>query len=104
GNTQVLTKGIGIGLESGKLFENNLEEAVTKIEKDTIYFLYTDGLNETMNINSEEYGENRLRSLISENRHLDVKSLEEIIMQDIESFRGNAEQHDDITFEIIKTK
>jgi serine phosphatase RsbU (regulator of sigma subunit) len=104
GRSRVLTKGIGIGLESGKLFENNLEEAVTKIEKDTIYFLYTDGLNETMNINSEEYGEDRLSSLILKNRHLDVKTLEDIIMQDIETFRGNAEQHDDITFEIIKTK
>jgi serine phosphatase RsbU (regulator of sigma subunit) len=103
GHNRILSKGIGIGLESGRIFESNLEESITKIEPDTVYFLYTDGVNEAMNMNNEEYGFERMNNLILNNRQLDINSLESFIIKDIENFRGQAEQNDDITFVIIKT-
>lgn len=103
GHTQIMSKGMGLGLENGKIFDANLEEVKLKIENNSLYFLYTDGLNEAMDKDKNEYGSERLNDLILKNRNNDVKEIEGLILKDISAFRGNAVQYDDITFEIIKT-
>ena len=63
---------------------------------DSILF-YTDGINEAMNINYEEYGENRLCDLLTGCAENNAQELIEIVTADVNVFTKGAEQSDDIT-------
>ena len=66
--------------------------------------LYTDGITEAMNPDSDLFGEARLRRLVEEHGHLDSGELRERIMREIESFVGAANQHDDMTMILVKVE
>jgi sigma-B regulation protein RsbU (phosphoserine phosphatase) len=65
--------------------------------------IYTDGFSETMNRSGEEFGDDRLYSLIAANRHLAPSELETLIIGEINDFSGGAELRDDQTLVILKT-
>jgi sigma-B regulation protein RsbU (phosphoserine phosphatase) len=69
-----------------------------------VIVLYTDGITEAMNSESDLFGEGRLRSLVEEHGHLDSGELRERIMREIESFVGAANQHDDMTMILVKVE
>lgn len=62
---------------------------------------YTDGVNEAMNRQEEEYGEERLKQVVMANRHLSSEEIMNAIIEDVEKFAG---QHltDDLTLMILK--
>jgi sigma-B regulation protein RsbU (phosphoserine phosphatase) len=64
--------------------------------------LYTDGITEAMDSESDLFGDGRLGKLITEHGHLDTPDLRERILREIEAFVGGADQHDDMTMILIK--
>ncbi|MBN1633759.1 MAG: SpoIIE family protein phosphatase [Ignavibacteria bacterium] len=97
-------RGIGLGLEKGKIFEKELEEFIIPIKKNDVYFIYSDGLTESFNEQNEEFGLERCIRIIEENINGEPEHVKRLIISDVHGFMGSAEQHDDITFEIIKIK
>ena len=63
---------------------------------DEIY-LYTDGVTEATDINTEMYGEDRLLSFADRNESNDARSFCKGVMNDLSGFVGEADQFDDIT-------
>jgi sigma-B regulation protein RsbU (phosphoserine phosphatase) len=55
-----------------------------------------------MNERREEYGEEKLRKLIQENRHRPSKEIIQKILKDIKDFVDVYPQHDDMTMVIVK--
>ena len=55
---------------------------------ETSFVLYTDGITEAMNADSDLFGEARLSRIIEEHGHLDSSELRERILREIESFVG----------------
>ncbi|NTW99921.1 MAG: serine/threonine-protein phosphatase, partial [Geobacteraceae bacterium] len=51
--------GIAVGLDSGVIFEQTLQEDSLVLGENDILAFYTDGLSEARNIHEEEFGENR---------------------------------------------
>ena len=49
--------GIGLGLERGKIFEEELQEIRKPLSKDGIFVFYTDGLTEAMDEGKNQFGE-----------------------------------------------
>jgi serine phosphatase RsbU (regulator of sigma subunit) len=97
------TRGMGLGLDGDEIFSKNLEEHVFKIEDGSLVLFYTDGLNEAMNKNNEEFGMERLINTIKHNRHSKSKEIRNELINEISRFSDNAEQHDDITLVVVKT-
>jgi sigma-B regulation protein RsbU (phosphoserine phosphatase) len=64
--------------------------------------LYTDGITEAMNADSDLFGEARLSRIVEEHGHLDSGELRERILREIEAFVGGADQHDDMTMILLK--
>ncbi|HBL44296.1 PP2C family protein-serine/threonine phosphatase, partial [uncultured Gimesia sp.] len=62
--------------------------------------LYTDGVTEAMNEEREQFGIERLKSLILDSR-LNPAELGEQILKAVRTFAGQAEQYDDLTLVII---
>jgi sigma-B regulation protein RsbU (phosphoserine phosphatase) len=59
--------------------------------------LYTDGINEAMSVDFEEYGDERLCNLLVGFDHLNAQELLETVSADVNVFTTGAEQSDDIT-------
>jgi serine phosphatase RsbU (regulator of sigma subunit) len=101
---QLKSKGIGLGLDNESIFNENLEEIEIEYKTDDIFVFYTDGLNEAMNANKEEFGINRIIEIVNKNSELDSKNIQNELMKEISMHRANAEQNDDISLVIIKIK
>ncbi len=71
-------------------------------ENGDVLVLYTDGINEAMNLKSEEYGFEKLVKNIKDHRKDSTKKLLNIIIRDVEKWSKGAPQHDDTTMVIIK--
>jgi len=94
--------GLAIGLEKGPLFSQTIEEATIPMEKDDIFVFFTDGVSEAMNKNGDEFGEERLQQIISQNGQCSADDLVNKIAWEVKKFMGKAKQHDDITMVVVK--
>jgi len=99
---ELKSQGIGLGLEKGKVFSETIEDIVIPLSQGDICFFYTDGLNEAENIKGEEFGEQRIHDIISNNIDKTADDILNIIKNDIDDFTSGREQHDDMTAVIVK--
>jgi sigma-B regulation protein RsbU (phosphoserine phosphatase) len=65
---------------------------------------YTDGLTEARNVQDEEYGLDRLKSLLLGTKDLPGEELLESILKDLSAFRGGATRTDDLTLMVIRRR
>ncbi len=100
----VTPKGLAIGLDSGALFDSTIEQVEIPLEKDDLFVFYTDGISESLNNNGEEFGEKRLKEVITQNNTDSAKKLNEKIHSAIRTFAGDTKQHDDLTMVTIRVK
>lgn len=97
------TRGIGLGLDKDRIFRDNLDEHEIHINKDNLILFYTDGLNEAMNKNKDEFGTGRIVDILKSSKHLSTNEINDLLINNVKEFSGNSEQHDDITFVIVKS-
>ena len=103
GKTRLLAPpGLGLGLDRGDRFEQILQEQMVPLEKDDVFLLFTDGLSEAMNAESELFGEGRLARILRETEGLATEEIRERILSEVRSFAGGATQADDMTLVILK--
>ena len=65
-------------------------------------FLYTDGIPEAMNINFEEYTDEKMIEFFKKNANLAPTEYIKAIVADVKAHVGEAEQSDDITSLFLK--
>ncbi len=93
--------GIGIGLDSGKLFDQTLKEQEIALKKGDSLLLFTDGITEAMNGSMEAFGEERLVDIVCSNGLYDAAQLRQHIVAKVEAYVDGAEQHDDLTMVVV---
>ena len=98
----VLLKAKGIAL--GVTDEVSLQSVRVDLRPGDVLVLYTDGVTEAINDREEEFGEERLLKVITENRSQSASALLEQILAAITAFAGDRPQHDDITLMILKAR
>jgi serine phosphatase RsbU (regulator of sigma subunit) len=57
-----------------------------------------------MNEEQQQLGEQAIVDLLKTKRHLSAESIQRAILTRVEKFRGSAEQHDDVTMVVVKSK
>ena len=100
----ITPKGIGIGIADNGLFEKTIEETCIKPESDDVLVFYTDGVIEARNIYKQEFGEEKLKSIIRVYKDNSPEKIKNSIVQNISSFRDGTPPHDDLTLVILKSK
>jgi sigma-B regulation protein RsbU (phosphoserine phosphatase) len=99
---EIKPKGLGLGLEEGKIFESSFEEQTIKLnEKDLIIF-YTDGVSDSRDSSLNNYGLKRIKDFIAKNKDLPVTQLVTETIHDVRNFSGSAPQYDDMTLIAVK--
>ncbi len=61
------------------------------------FFSYTDGLIEITNEKNEEFGEERVNELIKKYHHYDLNELNQMVIREMNSFKGSRPFKDDVT-------
>ncbi|MDP1676187.1 MAG: PP2C family protein-serine/threonine phosphatase [Bacteroidota bacterium] len=84
---------------------NGLSELSVQSEEfsqGSVFVAYTDGLLERMNLDKEQFGEERLRNIIRENVHLDVQPFTQHVIEELKQFGQGKDLEDDVSLAIVK--
>ena len=74
------------------------------IEKDTMLYLFTDGVNEAENSKMEQFSDERLVAMLKANSGTEPKGIVEVTLSEVERHADGAKQSDDITVMCIKCR
>ncbi|MCL1864296.1 MAG: SpoIIE family protein phosphatase [Spirochaetes bacterium] len=96
--TRTTVEGVPIGV----MEDTEYKQAKVKFNPGDIVVLYTDGITEMRNEHKEEYGIQRVKKLILNNNHLNASEILDILISDVEAFRGDTPPHDDTTALVFK--
>ncbi len=95
---QVLdSKGMALGMDEGPMFERMIEELEIVLQPGDLLIQYTDGVTESMNPDSEQFGLERLYAVVEEFGHHEVEYVLWKIEKAVVSFRRGARRSDDFT-------
>jgi len=68
----------------------------------SILVVGTDGIHESRNNQDTMFGQGRLRNLIRENAQGTAEEIQKSVLKELESFRGEVAQEDDVTLVVVK--
>lgn len=90
------------GTVIGFLKDLEVQRDLVQLQKGSIMVMYTDGIVERVNSDSEQYTKKRLQKLLMENKHYSADEIIDIIYQDVYKFGGAVNWKDDATVVVIK--
>jgi sigma-B regulation protein RsbU (phosphoserine phosphatase) len=90
------------GMPLGLFEVVDFEQRAVQLDPADFILLYTDGVSEAMDAHNRQFGEERLRRILLDNRHASAEDMAEAIEQALTAFTGEAAPSDDITFVIAR--
>jgi sigma-B regulation protein RsbU (phosphoserine phosphatase) len=110
-NNPILRRSTGLierldvgGLPLGILPDAKYESASVALAPGDWLIIFTDGLVEAVNANTEEFDEPRLLSALEAGTSASPKELLDRLMANVDLFVGSTPQHDDITCLLVKAE
>ncbi len=101
GGIEELTTG---GMIVGMFPLSQYEEGTVQLESGDVLMLFTDGVSEAHNPQEEEFGEARLKEVLTRYGHLPAEEMSTAILGELRGWMADAPQHDDLTFVLMKLK
>ncbi|MBW2490244.1 MAG: PP2C family protein-serine/threonine phosphatase [Deltaproteobacteria bacterium] len=92
------------GAAIGLVEESEFAEKTIELQKEDLLVLYTDGITEAVNLQNQEFGRERLETLIEQVERLPVKELIQKIRLSLEEFSEGKPLADDTTIVICKIR
>ena len=99
---QLTPTGLGLGLDFGPNFTDNLKEQEVQLKNDDVVVLFTDGITESQNGDLEEYGFMKFEKTLLSNSRKPIIDISNEVMKELTVFSQDTFQHDDITLVIFK--
>jgi putative ABC transport system permease protein len=90
------------GTVIGLFPRSSYEEATIDLLPGDVLMAFTDGVPEALNPQDEEFGEERLRSMLGRVAHLGVDEMASEIAREMKDWIADAVQYDDLTFILVK--
>ncbi|RDC64021.1 GAF domain-containing SpoIIE family protein phosphatase [Adhaeribacter pallidiroseus] len=95
------TEGLGLGIIRDKSYSKRIHNMHYDYNPGDVMVIYTDGIVEARSANQDEYGEERLREMLSKHYHLEANDIKDAIINDLNNFSSEI-IHDDQTLIVIK--
>jgi sigma-B regulation protein RsbU (phosphoserine phosphatase) len=99
GSLEILTTG---SLVLGFMPRHTYKAAETSLEPGETLVIYSDGVTEAMNPNSDQFEEERLYALATKWHKSGAQMLTDRVIADVRSFAGARAQSDDITLLVVR--
>jgi sigma-B regulation protein RsbU (phosphoserine phosphatase) len=90
------------GTVIGLLESAHYEQGSVRLSPGDVLIAFTDGISEAMNLDDEEWGEDRLIEAVRNCQVLSAQQLLECIFDAATRFAGTAPQHDDMTLVVVR--
>ena len=90
------------GIVLGYIQNYTYQQSEIEFHPNEIFAAYTDGVTETLNNKEEEFGEQRFKDIIIQNRDKPVEQIRKKVIQALKEFSNNNNPVDDITIIICK--
>ena len=90
------------GIVLGFVPEFEYAEEKIQFEPGTTLLIYSDGITEAMNSEEEEFGDERLLNILSENIDSTAETIIQKIIEQVNMHVGEMPQMDDMTLLVIK--
>ncbi|WP_083470313.1 GAF domain-containing SpoIIE family protein phosphatase [Rufibacter tibetensis] len=97
------TEGLGLGIIRDKTYAKRIHRLHYDYNPNDVMVIYTDGIVEARNTRQDEYGEERLKYMLSQTYHLEAEDIKSAIINDVNDFSSDI-LHDDQTLLVIKFK
>ncbi|MFD1002052.1 GAF domain-containing SpoIIE family protein phosphatase [Ohtaekwangia kribbensis] len=95
-------KGIALGMVRNKSYKNFIQANEFEYKAGDVMVLYTDGITEAKDAKGEEFGYERLESVVDEVRSLGPKEIQDHLIKKLYEFTGTENINDDYTTMIVK--
>lgn len=89
--------GLGVGIDTGSVFERVTKDFSFDMETGDCLLLYTDGVNEALTPEGDEFGETRVESALIRLAPLGPNAVIDGLIAEVDGFLGGKRSHDDIT-------
>jgi sigma-B regulation protein RsbU (phosphoserine phosphatase) len=100
--TPVKSPGMVVGIDSGNVFDRLTTDFAVPLERDDCLVLYTDGVTETLNLDGDEFGLERMMQSVRASATNGAQAIVRKIIEDVRDFTGSIPQNDDITLIAIR--
>lgn len=90
------------GMALGVMENFPYETGKIMLTQGDIFYLYTDGVNEAMNSDDEQFSEDRIQSDLARLKNNSIQQITDGVMDSVKAFSQGVPQSDDITMLIIK--
>ncbi|WP_181304486.1 PP2C family protein-serine/threonine phosphatase [Rufibacter sp. XAAS-G3-1] len=97
------TEGLGLGIVRDPSYAKRIHRLHYDYNPNDVMVIYTDGIVEARNTRQDEYGEERLKYMLSQTYHLEAEDIKSAIINDVNDFSSDI-LHDDQTLLVIKFK
>ena len=98
------SKGIGIGLGKEDVFDSTLEVVRIPLKTGQKFVFYSDGVNEMMNRDDEQFGLERLENILINSKEANSVGVMKEILTSLDKFRDKTPQYDDVTIVVVNIK
>lgn len=82
----------------------NYTDQKVKMAKGDVILVFTDGVSEAMNLNRDEFSEEKMYEIVEGIPQLSAQEINQTIIHELDKFVGEAPQHDDISLIVAKVK
>ncbi|MCK9409460.1 MAG: PP2C family protein-serine/threonine phosphatase [Bacteroidetes bacterium] len=95
-------QGLGLGMRTGKIFDETIEEKKIMMKSGDVCVFYTDGVTESRSSDGDEFGYERLLDVVDANKHRTAEEIKEAIIQTVWQYTDAQGYHDDLTIFVVK--
>ena len=73
-----------------------------RLKRNDLLYLFTDGVNESMNADNEEFGDKRMQAMVSGHQNVQAQSFIDETLSAVQNHAGSEPQSDDITLLVMR--
>lgn len=92
------------GMVTGVLAEAEYEKGVVELQKDDVILLYSDGVTDAMNDQSQRFGREKLEYALHEISDMTPQQGIDALLDRLDCHRGECDANDDITIVLVKVE
>ncbi len=101
---EVNSPGLGVGIDDGDVFERVTKNCSIQLEPGDVLLLYTDGVDEAMDKEGDEFGKDRIRESLAKSSRRGATAVVDELVEALNAFVGGKASHDDVTLIALQKK
>ena len=101
---EIKSPGLGVGIDQGDVFDRVTKDHTFEMEPGDCLLLYTDGVDEALNTDGDEYGNENIQRVLAATAPKGATAVLNGVIEDLMRHTGGKASHDDVTLIVLEKK